>query len=203
MKEISESIKNELFNPTLDLSVDYAEIAIDRLIENEILSDIPLLGTVKAFIKTGIAFRERAFLKKVLIFLSEFQKGKTSAKALQEFKGKFDKDESYRDKVMNLIILTNSKFFEDKKSIYLARLFLAYINNSIDWDRLNNLISIVDKMTLSSFVCLRKFGDNNFKIKKIPNDIEPDLFGTGLVARHGNMLYTNENCRLLYEIAIK
>lgn len=59
-----ESMSQSILNPAIDVGVDYAEIAIDQIINDGLLRDLPI---VKSFVQAGktvIAIRDLFCLKK-------------------------------------------------------------------------------------------------------------------------------------------
>ncbi|NPD47224.1 hypothetical protein [Lentimicrobium sp. S6] len=94
-KGISNELVSELFNPTFDLSIDYSEIYIDDLIENETLKEIPIIKSIVGIVRTGIAINQFWFAKKLLTFISSFNDGSINQKKLERFRTKVQSDEKF------------------------------------------------------------------------------------------------------------
>lgn len=45
---INYAVSNELINTTLDLTVDYSEIALDSLLSNDLISEVPIVKSIVA-----------------------------------------------------------------------------------------------------------------------------------------------------------
>lgn len=56
-----------------DLLDKLGEVALDRLFDNDIVKEIPIIGTAIALLKAGDDFRAYAFVKKVTVFLQEVE----------------------------------------------------------------------------------------------------------------------------------
>lgn len=94
-KNLTESISDEIIETTIDLSIDYAEITMDEIIDGT-LREIPLIKTIYSLGKLGYSIREKFFVKKILTFLQEFHSQK-----IDEFNSKNSKP--------NLILMKSIK----------------------------------------------------------------------------------------------
>ncbi|MBI2474184.1 MAG: hypothetical protein HYV68_00615 [Candidatus Taylorbacteria bacterium] len=101
----TEEIGKELIEPTFDLGTDYAELALDEFFDDGLLKEVPVVKTLVALVKTGIAIKERFFIKKFLVFLKEFHLDGEDKEELKEFKKKFDEDKKYREKITEQILV--------------------------------------------------------------------------------------------------
>lgn len=78
-----EQLKVSLFESSIDVATDFAEIGLDNLLSNisdsEILQNIPIVKTFYSFCKAGLAIQEMHLLRKTLIFINEFNSKKNQA----------------------------------------------------------------------------------------------------------------------------
>ena len=49
MNDINHIVSKEITEKTLDLSIDYTEIALDHFISNQILTEVPIIKSIVAF----------------------------------------------------------------------------------------------------------------------------------------------------------
>ncbi len=149
-----ENLSKEIIKPSLDLGKDYAEIGLDELLEEGILKEIPVVKTLVAIVKTGVAVKQRFFIKKFLVFLKESKSGDPNSEAAKEFEEKFENDKSFRNKVTEQVLI----FIEDldslNKSRILAHLFRAYLAKEIDWKRFISLVSCMKTLQEATFYYL-------------------------------------------------
>ncbi len=131
-KKLNE-ISKEIIDPCLDLSKDYAEIGLDSLLDENLLKEIPIIKTLVSIIKTGVAIKERFFIKKFLVFLKEFKTGNTNENTLEQFKNNFEKDEGFKNKITEQILIILEELDSVKKSKILAHLFSFYLKKEFDW----------------------------------------------------------------------
>ncbi len=55
------------------ITIDSAEIAVDSILSDALLKDLPVIGTIKSFVNLGITIKEELFIRKLLKFLIELQ----------------------------------------------------------------------------------------------------------------------------------
>jgi hypothetical protein len=142
-----------------NLSIDYSEITLDSLFDDAVVREIPIVKTVVAAVKIGIAYREKYFLKKLLVFLSEINKGDINTENIIAFREKMQRDKKYRDKVITMISVLLDKFVDDKKAKILGRLFKAYAEGTINWVKFIELSSCLDLVFVSDFIVLKYLYD--------------------------------------------
>lgn len=65
---INDAFSKELIDSSLDLATDYSEIALDSILNNDLISEIPVVKSIVALGKVGISIKEMHFAKKVLFF---------------------------------------------------------------------------------------------------------------------------------------
>ncbi|MEL6528160.1 MAG: hypothetical protein AAFQ07_20855, partial [Chloroflexota bacterium] len=67
---LTDSIASEHLQ---ELGVDIADVAVNSLIKNAIIADIPIVGTIYKTGKSFLAARDALFLRKVFSYLREHQ----------------------------------------------------------------------------------------------------------------------------------
>lgn len=63
------NLVKEIFCNNKEIVKEYLEIGLDELLRDDILKEIPVVGTVSAFLKTGSNIRNAFFNKKLIHFL--------------------------------------------------------------------------------------------------------------------------------------
>jgi len=123
---LNESLTRELVRPSLDLAEKYAEISLDSLLtDHAVLKEIPLVKTAVAVFETGVAIRERHFLKKMPSFLKEFHGGPESDEA-GRFKERINTDSGFREKITEHLLVMLNRFASVDKAQSLRHLFRAF-----------------------------------------------------------------------------
>ncbi|MGW7160716.1 hypothetical protein [Paenibacillus taichungensis] len=114
---INDAVSNELINTALDLTVDYSEIALDSLLSNDLISEIPIVKSIVALGRFGISIKQLHFTKKVLCFLKEFH-SRSSTNNIVKFKNKLNTDQKFKDKVTEQIILMIDRLRTEQRAIF-------------------------------------------------------------------------------------
>jgi hypothetical protein len=168
---ITKAISNELVSTTLDMSIDYAELGFDELLDDRILKEIPIVKSLVAVAKIGINIKEKFFIKKVLTFMKEFHSGTISQKMLDDFRNKFNTDYKHREKVTEQIMVFLDAYLTNEKSKILAKLFKAHIEGFYDWEYFQSLSTCLNSLHPQSFNYLNKLSQSDFQIPMSPEKV--------------------------------
>lgn len=145
-----------------DIGVDYLEIGIDSIVENELIKTIPVAKTICAIIKVSTAFHEKNLLRQTLIFLQEFNARRIDAKKLEKYKDKINSNSNAREKELGRVMLLLHRYIDDEKSKILARFFYAYVNEEISWGKFSELSDALDRLFMADINWLLElFKDND------------------------------------------
>src|SRR5690606_11105181 len=205
-KSIEKVVQKGLVTPSIDLTVDYAELALDSFLDNEAVKEIPIVKTVVGLVKGGLKVREIYFAKKLLTFLKEFHNGKLEPSKTEEFQSKFKVDKKYRESVDEQVMILNERFLEIEKSKILANLFAAHINGKFDWEGFCDLSVCLDNLHLRGINLLQdleKKEEPFYEGYNAGSEEEALLNGAGIVLRWGNHLRINAHGQYLYYYGIK
>jgi len=203
---LNEDVGKELTNPSIDLSLDYAEIAIDTLITDDLLQEVPLVKSVIAFAKTGFAIREKAFAKKILIFLKEFHTNQTNETRLAEFRVKFDSEPNYREKVIETIVVAIDRLYGNIKPRILANLLNAHLDKKITWGEFLSLNQSLDSLHTIGIKNFKRAYEFGYDFKVLVGDLEsvfPYVVSAGLGMVYRGKFEINQLGRKLYKYGIQ
>lgn len=150
--DIIDPMAHSLFSDDLkDLYADYLEIGFDNLIDSQILKELPVVNTLRAFCKTACAIRERHFLKKFIIFVYQLNNGKANPKEIEKRKkAAKEKIKWFYDEVEFLSIILD-RFDDNFKSKILAETYLDYINLKISFNKLQEYAGVLDRLITQDF----------------------------------------------------
>lgn len=156
MDEIVPSFKESiLVDDISNLGIDFMEIGLDSLIDNEVVKEIPIVKSLFAVGKTVIAIRNRHLLKKTLVFIQEMKSGKLNQTKFEDYKQRLTNDKFKEQEIERLIIILD-RFIDNIRAKYLAKIYVGYINSNINWDEFCDFSEIIDKLLISDFVSLQK-----------------------------------------------
>lgn len=203
---LTDNFEKEIFNTTFNLSQNYAEIAIDTLISDYALKEIPIIKSLVSFYKIQSSIVARHNVKKILIFLNEFHTNEIEPKKLEEFKQKLNNNYKFKNRVFETLLLLNEKFIDTKKSQVLAHLFKALIEKKLTWEEFFNLSYILNNLNPSGYKFLKKSSDKSAHIKMKMNEImegEAVLISCGIGLKFENDFVLTKTGIKLYELGFE
>jgi len=205
-KSIEKTIQNGLESPSMDLTVDYAELALDSFLDNEIIKEIPIVKSVVGIIKGGIKIREIHFAKKLLTFLKEFHSAKLDESIRMEFQKKFKTDTKYRNSVVEQIMILNERVLEIEKSKILANLFASHLNNKFGWEVFLSLSYCVERLNLTVIDYFNEIAKEETPFYKSFSQFDDNvafLISAGIAQQWGTHLHITAHGQYLYFYGIK
>ncbi len=149
--QVSKQLFDEVLNPTLDLSVDYSEIYLDDLIDNEALKEIPIIKSIVGVVRGGISINQFWFAKKLLTFIREFNQNSIEAKKLEKFKSKLATDPKFGKKIAERLMIFIDRHIEITQTIIISNLFAAYVEEKIHYDQFKDIVATLDKLNPKAF----------------------------------------------------
>lgn len=140
-----------------DSLIDVSEVGLDKLLKNfqdETLSQIPIIKTVYALGKAGIAFRDYTFMKKLFLFVAGFKDVDDKFQKSLEQKST---DSEYRKKVGLELIHALDMFDQITKAEALFKIFAAYVKEEITYQEFSQYSYILQNIDLNNLKILREF----------------------------------------------
>jgi len=206
--KFNKALQKEITDPSIDLATDYSEIAIDQLLENEVISELPIIKTLVAATKIVIGIRDRKFIKNFFCFLKEFHSRKIEKKKLNEFKKRFGSDLKYQGKIMDGILIYNDQFLSAEKSIIMGRLFANHIEGEFDWITFMELCFCLDKLNPKAYSFFKIMEQEHnwsmpFDSSKVKFDLEALFFSAGIGHRMNARFDVTKLGQQLYLYGIK
>lgn len=137
---LSQKFIEEIVNPSLDLAIDYSEIFIDDLINNEIINKIPIVKSIVGIVKGGFAINQLWNAKKVLTFIKEFNNKKIEDEKREKFKQNLLHNPKKTQKIAEQLLIYIDRNIIISQTKIIANLFNAYVNEKITFDEFNNIV---------------------------------------------------------------
>jgi len=132
IKQIDKSLSETLRNSDLKgISEDFAEIAIDAMLNEGVLKEIPILSTILKIGKTFTTVKDQLFLKKIIAFLSQI-KDVPQGKRKQMI-DTINNSKEQRIKVGEKLIYILDKCDDFIDTQYVAQLFCAFLKEEISY----------------------------------------------------------------------
>lgn len=186
MNEIIQSFKETVFSEDSKRIIgNVAEITIDSILEEGLLKQIPIVSTVTSLCKIAINLHDRNLLKQTLSFINEFNSGEIDNAKLEKYKERMSNNKIAEKELGRVLIILN-RIIDEKKSKILAKLYLAYINENISWDKFCELSEISEKIFVQDIEVLLDIKENSniFNEEKVHNYLR--LVSLGLLKNDMN-----------------
>jgi len=140
----------------VDIGKDTIELAIDASMEDGLLKDAPIVGTLFSLARLGADIRDRLLARKLFRFLREVSDLKASerARVVHELAG----TDAKREKVGEVIIDVIDRSGTEDKAALIGRLFVAAGRKLIPSDSVLRLSAIISQASLSDLLALATSG---------------------------------------------
>lgn len=132
---------NENVEDIVSIATDFGEIALDSIMDDGILKDIPIVGNVVKVLKLGKSVTDSVLLYKIKMFVNnlEFK----SQEEIDDFKSKYLKIEDYQSIGSKIILFLNSAD-DEKKIKWLSKLLKIYVDKKINKQDFLRLTMIIN-----------------------------------------------------------
>lgn len=153
---LSDSIKQEVVENIGSL----VEIGLDSVMDEGLFKDIPLISTIVSVYKIGRGIKECHNIKKLIQFLYEINNGIVDEKKRTEYQKKFQSNEKFRNQEIEYLLVLIDRYISYEKPRILAKLYLAYLDEKINWIQFQKYASVIDQL-LPEDICV--LGITNFE----------------------------------------
>lgn len=132
-QSLALSFRSSLTEEVSGIAGEYLELGLDALVEDGLFKDIPIVSTAVAVYRIGKSIREKHHVAKLISFLNEINNGITDAEKREEYREKFASNEKFRNQELEYILILTDRYIGFDKPKMLAKLYLAYLNEIINW----------------------------------------------------------------------
>ena len=175
LKDYSNSLEDTLKDSDLqNVSIGLAEVVLDNLVDNEIVKEIPIIGSVVGFGKVALGIRERIFLKKIIYFISELKNIPPVKR--KKVIDKINNSGKFRTKVGEKLLFIIDRCEDHDKSQLIARMFAAFINEKISYEDFSKSANIIDRIMLEDLAWFINQHYDDFVFEEVG-----ELINVGLV----------------------
>ncbi|MEY2633243.1 MAG: hypothetical protein RIR00_1897 [Pseudomonadota bacterium] len=189
-------MQNSKDRPILEATLECGEVIFDALVRDEILTEIPIIGTAIKFCKAIDSIKERAFATKLLRFSSEIDK--LSNQTRQKIKEKIASSPTEATRIGETLLLTLDRITDLEKAQLLSYFFLAHIDSIITKSELRRFAQIIDA---SFYDDLKKFLETKDISEKSEETWMQFLSQTGLTCAAAGKTWADSG-RIYYEVTL-
>lgn len=199
MNELIPSFKETILDKGLsDTALDYAELGLDSILDNNIFSDLPFFRTLIGVAKTASNIRERNLLRNTARFINSFNAGTIDADKLDEYQERI-MDKKWAELELGRVLVLLDQYVDQEKAILLGIIYRKYVEKQFDWKKFCELSDIINRLFLEDLQFLEhihncKKSTAIYHIYEIPYNVKR-LEGIGLTEIFGE--YTRFGDQLL------
>lgn len=147
IKELSNSLEATLKDSDLqNITTDLAETFTDAFLEDGILKDIPIIGTIVGLTKVAISLNERLLIKKLIYFISEFND--IDPEKRNKLISEIDNSEKEKIKVGEKLLYIIDKSEDHITAKYIAITFKSFLNEEISYSEFLRCSAIIQKILI-------------------------------------------------------
>src|SRR6185437_15390593 len=150
-----------------DLAVDWSEFGLDILLDDGLLKDAPMIGSVVKFCTISKTIRDRIFLGKVCDFMRACPRLSDQTKA---------------NRLGHTLVLILDKLDDLCKPLMLARFFTGFVRGEIGWEDFRRLASAIDIGFVDDLTEFASLSNPSVERMRV---LYPNLVRTGLVGLKG------------------
>lgn len=183
MNELVPVFGTSLFDTSIaDIGLDFLELGIDSVLQDGLLKDIPIVGTIVGVGKFAQNVHDRNLLRQTLAFIKEFNSGRISSKKIKKHQAKLLRNPKLMEKELGRILILLDKNLEIVKSVFEAKFYSAYVDSQISWNEFCELCDVTDRLFFSDLDNLKEAYTNNGVTKQMPISYKHDrLISVGLL----------------------
>jgi hypothetical protein len=155
-ESISQSFISTIAHSDLaHVTQDLTEVALDSLLDNGILKDIPVIGTIVGIYKGVVSIREQMFIKKIAKFLNSLSE--ISAKEREDMFIKLEEEGHKRQEVGEGILLILDQVDNYEKARLLGVLLKTLSTSLTNYETFKRFSSIINTVYIDDIMSLPSF----------------------------------------------
>lgn len=151
---LSASLADSITKESSNMISDFAEIALDSVLEDGLLKDIPFVSTAISLYRIGKSIHEREHIRKLAAFLDEIRQHALDEAAREEYLRKLRNNPKMRDKELEYALVIIDRYIGYDKPRMLAKLYLAFLQEEIDWNEFAAFSEVIDRLLPNDYQAL-------------------------------------------------
>jgi len=159
-----------------EVAIDLSEAALDSLIDNEVIKDLPVIGTFVRLARATMSISDLIFAKKVERFISVL--ASIPPEKREQFHNRLETEADLRRKTGEVLVLTLDRSEDLQKAAIIGKLFSHFITGEISLYILRRLLFAVDRAFIDDLLSFPRWAlERGFADSFDPQSLD----GTGLV----------------------
>ncbi len=186
LNKLSHSLENTIKDSDLqNVTSELAETFTDSILNDGLLRDIPIIGTIVGLGRVALNLNERLLVKKIISFISEIKD--IDQKKRQKLIHSINNSEKNKLKVGEKLLYIIDKCEDHIKVKFIATLFAAFLEETITYSEFLRGTDIVQKIFIHDLEHFIMTDTKDIEIKitvydKGISDFHNSLISTGICA---------------------
>jgi len=177
--ELEISLANSFAGSDLSAAANIAEVGLDAVLNEGVLREIPILGTIVGVSRAGGAIRDRIYLKKVARFLTALS---TAGELERESFMKNLGDQDSRIRFSESVLMLIERADDIRKADLIGYLWASCARDEIKYSDAVRLCYMVNRAFYTDLEFLQNM---KFGVQGEDTPIAEALFSSGLVSDFG------------------
>jgi hypothetical protein len=182
---LSLALSNSISTEASSIATNLLEIGLDSIMEEGLLKEVPILSTVVSLFKIGQSIKDRHQIKKLLNFIVALNNGIIDEEKREYYKNVVKDDPQKRKKELEYILISIDRYINSNKAQLLAKFYLAYLDQKIDWNFFAKASEILDRFLPGDYDTLQERSWTAIDDIQVSDSLIR-LMSLGLVIVHNN-----------------
>lgn len=139
-------------------SMKNLELALDSFLNQSLLKEIPLVGTVFKLGQSVLTVKNLIMTRNYCVFISDLRKERKTDAEIQKHISDLNDNPKQLQKELEMLLVYLEQYKEVEKAQYMANIYRAYLNCSvagIDWETATVFFEILDRILLQDICDLK------------------------------------------------
>jgi len=158
---------------------DAAEVALDSVMSEGVLKELPIVGSIVNLIHAGGKVSEELFIRKLLRFLQELKEVPIAER--RALLRKYPDGSKKQQELGENLLLAIERLDDVNKPELMARIFRAYVTEEFDYLAFTHLTRALQRFNLPLFPYLKWFYVREGEPVELTEEIQHELSLAGLV----------------------
>lgn len=163
---ITDSFSKLMLSDLTEPIANIAEAGLDSILEDGFLKDVPFLSSAIAVFKFGSKVKFAHEIKKLANFITALNQNEIDKDKIRKYRDKKTNDKKAFMRELEHLLIILEKYLEYEKPKLLAKLYIAYIDNRINWEVFCAYSIVIERIVIYDIVVLMQFKDKE-ELKKV------------------------------------
>mgnify|MGYP005805681689 FL=1 len=166
----------------ISLLSNYGEVTLDCFMQDGVIKDLPIIGSIFSMVKIGADIRDRIFVEKIKSFIENIDRN-------QKWKEKFSNEEECNKISKQLLYIVNS-CDDDNKLKLIGMAFNYLVNGEISKDEYFYTVNIISKSFFPFLTMLLDIDESDRRFKN--DNTKYDYIGIAHLLNIGALDYDGQ-----------